>query len=169
MLRYYLFQIVRMLICIIQYPLLRWMDTLSRETTVKLYFLPSEKESTLKGKNCKFFPFSVIYSKRKEFAPVGSKFFPFSEDSFSEGNKCAGSWIHKSYRHCKIRTSARCNQSPWRAHDCLRNTACQLLCLCQTCFLVLYCSQICVYFTYITNQCCLIMFFNVQTGTALCR
>ena len=27
-----------------------------------------------------------IYSKKKEFAPCGSKFFPFRVDSFSEGN-----------------------------------------------------------------------------------
>ena len=27
----------------------------------------------------------VVYSKRKEFAPLGSKFFPFRVDSFSKG------------------------------------------------------------------------------------
>ena len=31
-----------------------------------------------------------VYSKRKEFAPKGSKFFPFREDIFSEGAWCAG-------------------------------------------------------------------------------
>ena len=40
-----------------------------------------EKESTLKGKNL----LPMIYSKRKEFAPYGSKFFPFRVDPFSEG------------------------------------------------------------------------------------
>ena len=29
----------------------------------------------------------VVYSKRKEFAPKGSKFFPFRVDHFSEGSK----------------------------------------------------------------------------------
>ena len=29
------------------------------------------------------------YSKRKEFAPLGSKFFPFRVDPFSEGIWCA--------------------------------------------------------------------------------
>ena len=29
-----------------------------------------------------------IYSKRKEFVPIVSKFFPFRIDPFSEGNKC---------------------------------------------------------------------------------
>ena len=28
-----------------------------------------------------------VYSKRKEFAPLGSKFFPFRVDSFSEGRQ----------------------------------------------------------------------------------
>ena len=32
----------------------------------------------------------VIYSKRKEFAPKGSKFFPFREDPFSEAIWWAG-------------------------------------------------------------------------------
>ena len=46
------------------------MDTLSRETTLsKLFCLPSEER---------------FYSKKKEFAPLGSKFFPFSVDPFSE-------------------------------------------------------------------------------------
>ena len=31
-----------------------------------------------------------IYSKWKEFAPSGSKFFPFRVDPFSEGAWCAG-------------------------------------------------------------------------------
>ena len=29
-----------------------------------------------------------IYYKRKEFAPIGSKFFPFRADPFSEGEVC---------------------------------------------------------------------------------
>ena len=49
---------------------LRGIDTLSREATLKEWFcLPSEKG---------------VYSKRKEFAPFGSKFFPFRADCFSE-------------------------------------------------------------------------------------
>ena len=31
-----------------------------------------------------------IYSKRKEIAPLGSNFFPFRVDPFSEGTWCAG-------------------------------------------------------------------------------
>ena len=31
-----------------------------------------------------------VFSKRKEFAPSGSKFFPFRADSFPEGVWCAG-------------------------------------------------------------------------------
>ena len=46
------------------------MDTLSGERTlVKDFF-----DNLLKG----------VYSKRKEFAPKGSKFFPFRVDPFSE-------------------------------------------------------------------------------------
>ena len=40
------------------------------------------------------FPFwNWFYSKRKEFAPVGSKFFPFRVDPFSKGAWCAGKAI----------------------------------------------------------------------------
>ena len=47
------------------------MDTLSGEVTLsKLFLPPSWKE---------------VYSKRKEFAPLGSTFFPFRVDHFSEG------------------------------------------------------------------------------------
>ena len=65
------------------------MDTISRETTLsKLFHLPSEKWSTL---------------KRKEFAPIGSKFIPFRVDTFSEGFCCAvqQTEIHKSCL-CKV-------------------------------------------------------------------
>ena len=31
-----------------------------------------------------------VYSKRKEFAPIGSKFSPFRLDPFSEGTGCVG-------------------------------------------------------------------------------
>ena len=34
------------------------------------------------------FLLKVVYSKRKEFAPLGSKFFPFRVDIFSEGDCC---------------------------------------------------------------------------------
>ena len=47
-------------------------DTLSREVT-KLILSPSEKGTTLKGKN---------------FAPFGNKFFPFRVELFSEGVEC---------------------------------------------------------------------------------
>ena len=33
-------------------------------------------------------PSKSVFSKRKEFAPKGSKFFPFRADSFSEGKQC---------------------------------------------------------------------------------
>ena len=37
---------------------------------------------------CKLSPFwKEVYSKRKEFAPTGSKFFPFRVDPFSEGRQ----------------------------------------------------------------------------------
>ena len=48
------------------------MDTLSGEAIrLKLFFHRSEKRS--------------MHVKRKESAPLGSKFFPFIEDAFSEG------------------------------------------------------------------------------------
>ena len=28
-----------------------------------------------------------VYSKRKEFAPIGSKYFPFREDPFLDGSQ----------------------------------------------------------------------------------
>ena len=45
-----------------------------------------------------------VYSKRKEFAPLGSKFFPFRVDPFSEENLCSGkpTGSHKSYLPCKV-------------------------------------------------------------------
>ena len=46
---------------------------------------PSEKESTLREKNLP--TFKGVYSKRKEFAPNGSKFFPFGGDPFSEARQ----------------------------------------------------------------------------------
>ena len=44
-----------------------------------------------------------VSSKRKEFAPTGSKFFPFRVDTFPEGVSCAGKQTgrHKSYLPCK--------------------------------------------------------------------
>ena len=48
----------------------RGADTLSRVITLsKLFLLPFEKR---------------VYSKRKEFAPLGSKFFPFRVDLFQK-------------------------------------------------------------------------------------
>ena len=47
----------------------------------ELFWIPSEKGSSLKGKIC----WKDVYSKRKEFAPTGSKFFPFRADPFSDG------------------------------------------------------------------------------------
>ena len=49
---------------------LRLMDTLWGEVTLpKIVYLPSKKR---------------VYSKRKDWAQLGSKFFPFIEDSFLE-------------------------------------------------------------------------------------
>ena len=48
--------------------LLRRIDTLSGEATLSKFF-----SSLLKS----------VYTKRKEFAPFGSKFFPFRVDPFS--------------------------------------------------------------------------------------
>ena len=46
-------------------------------------------KSLLKGIYSKWKAFTpkVVYSKRKKFAPRGSKFFPFREDPFSEGKQ----------------------------------------------------------------------------------
>ena len=65
----------------------REIDKLSGEGTVKLVCLPSEKGSTL---------------KRKNLLPLGSKFFPFRVDLFSERVWCAGKQTesHKSYLSC---------------------------------------------------------------------
>ena len=53
---------------------IRMMDTLSGEQLLsKLICLPFEKGSIL---------------KRKEFAPTGSKFFPFKVDPFQKGLVC---------------------------------------------------------------------------------
>ena len=42
--------------------------------------------------SCTYTPFwKGVYSKRKEFAPKGSKFFPFRVEPFSEGRKTM--WI----------------------------------------------------------------------------
>ena len=71
-------------------PYLRGMNTLSGETTLsKLFCLPSEKGSTLKGKN---------------LLPIGSKFFPFRVDPFLEGAWCTENQIgtHKSYLPFKM-------------------------------------------------------------------
>ena len=61
--------------------------------SVKIDFTSLLKGSTLNGKICKFFPFRIdsfsegkgVYSRGKEFAPLGNKFFPFRVDTFSEG------------------------------------------------------------------------------------
>ena len=44
-----------------------------------------------------------FYTKRKEFAPKGSKFFPVRVDPISEGTWCAGKQrgSHKSCLPCK--------------------------------------------------------------------
>ena len=48
----------------------------SRELILsKWFWFPSEKR---------------VYSKRKEFASLESKFFPFKAETFSEGTWCAG-------------------------------------------------------------------------------
>ena len=51
-----------------------------------------------------FVPFSKgVYSIRKEFAPTGSKFFPYRIDPFSEGDSCTGKQTgnHKCCLPCK--------------------------------------------------------------------
>ena len=57
--------------------------------------LPERCSGELKG----------VYSKRKEFASHGSKFFPFRVDLFSKENKHAEkqTWSHKSCLLCKKR------------------------------------------------------------------
>ena len=65
------------------------MNILSGETTLSKRLLPlSEKR---------------VYSKRKEFAPLGSKFFPFREGPFSEGTWYAEKQTEsqKSYLPCE--------------------------------------------------------------------
>ena len=57
---------------------LRRTDILSGEVTVKIDMSPSEKGSTLEGKN----PLGAN-SFLLEQMPFGSKFFPFSVDPFS--------------------------------------------------------------------------------------
>ena len=66
-----------------------WLKSLIKEkqyifrggNSSKIVFLLPEKGSTLKGKNL----LPRVYSKRKEFAPLGSKFFPFRVDPFEKG------------------------------------------------------------------------------------
>ena len=92
------------------------MDALSEATTlVKIVVSPSEngdnsvkiwKRSSLKEKNLlqgrnPFLlepPEKGVHPKRKEFAPLGNKFFPFRADPFSEGTWCAveKTWSHKN-------------------------------------------------------------------------
>ena len=64
------------------------MDTLSGETTVKIVLASLLKRGL---------------SKMKEFAPHGSKFFPFRVDPFSQGTWCAESQTgsHKNCLPCK--------------------------------------------------------------------
>ena len=45
----------------------------------------SDKGSTLTAYN--LLPLKGVYSKRKEFVPLGSKFFPYRVERFSEGKK----------------------------------------------------------------------------------
>ena len=64
--------------------------------------------NTFKGSNSVqlFLPvfWKMVYSKRKEFAPYGSKFFSFTVDPFPEGAWSAGKQTvsHKSCHPCKI-------------------------------------------------------------------
>ena len=46
-----------------------------------------------------FLLLKAVYSKKKEFAPLGSKFFHFRVDPFLEGGWCAGKQMscHRSY------------------------------------------------------------------------
>ena len=56
-----------------------------------------------------------VSSKRKEFAPFGSKFFSLRVDPFSEGAWCAGKQTrnHKSCVPFKNRKTTKFIQSPW--------------------------------------------------------
>ena len=75
---------------------IKGINTLLGETTVKMFCLPSGKG---------------IYSKRKEFAPRGSKFFHFRVEPFSEGGWWAGKDNRKSQKlspFWKWRKSTRC-------------------------------------------------------------
>ena len=67
---------------------LRGMNSLSKEITLKYGFDPSWK---------------WVYSTWKEFAPLGSKFFPFRVDPFSEEHWWTGkpTGSHKNCLHCQ--------------------------------------------------------------------
>ena len=63
---------------------LRGIDTLSGETTLSKLFCPIPK---------------WIYTIRKEFAPKGSKFFPYRVDPFSEGAGRMGGAVKQTGSH----------------------------------------------------------------------
>ena len=85
-------------------------DIFREATQSKLFYHPSEKVSTLKGKNLlpKFFPCRVDTLWGSKFFPCRvntlreGKFFPFRVDFFSELASCAGMQLgtHKSYHSC---------------------------------------------------------------------
>ena len=63
-----------------------------------------------------------VYSKRKEFAPLGSKFFPFWVDPFSEGAWCARKQAgsHKNDLPCqKMAKNLPSVSSPLKRLSCL--------------------------------------------------
>ena len=91
---------------------LRRNDKISRYTTLKLFLAPYVK---------------TVHSKRKEFAPMGSKFFPFRVDSFLGEALCAEQQTesHKKYLPCK--KYSKCIQCPW--HLLYRQACGELLAL----------------------------------------
>ena len=90
-----------------------------------IHIYPKPIVSKLKGKQYTFglrqlcqrcFTCSLkrFYPKRKEFAPLGSKFFPFRVEPFSEADGCAGEQTGR-HKHClfyeKIAESPQCVSS----------------------------------------------------------
>ena len=79
-------------------PSLRWLDTLPREINLaRKHLCPFSKVTNSNDRGICVPSIKIVltfwkgvYSKRKEFAPRRSKFFPFRVDPFSEGAWCAG-------------------------------------------------------------------------------
>ena len=64
-----------------------------KKTKLGSGMLIKQNSDTFMGGNCQNCFASLlkrVYSKRREFAPFGSKFFPFRVDPFEEWGWCAG-------------------------------------------------------------------------------